>query len=276
MRIDPSCRGRHGSLANSPPQRRFSAKRGRCVHCYRRHSRTHRGFTLVELLVAVVVTSALLVGLSVVVRQVSAGAEVSPWRQFEGRYHRAMQVIEADVRGLVRLTPLPAQRTEHGRAVAGFVTTHRVDALGERGWRGSAQVDYWIEQTPEQGQVLWRGESTSTPAPGRGAPGSDASDNQEDMNGASSQRTWMPLVRGLDQLSLRCRLEGQWRRWPRGRDDDASPEARCRGVRIEARRSGDAMQRGRALPTRTFTPFGRQMVDLGQARDGRDEVSLDR
>jgi prepilin-type N-terminal cleavage/methylation domain-containing protein len=84
------------------------------------------GFTLLELLVATLLMSLLLGSLAFVLNQLNRSSKLSPWTRYGARYARVADTIAADVRGLVRIKPLPEGRSEHGRPVARFLTTHRV------------------------------------------------------------------------------------------------------------------------------------------------------
>ncbi len=163
------------------------------------------GFTLIELLVAVLISGLLLAGLAMTMHQLGQSSAVSPWEHESARYARVVDVIDADIRGLIQIEPVVPEQSEHGRAVAVFVTTHRIDALDEQGWRSAARVSYWLEETAEGGQRLWRREET--------------------LRSDDDNPSWTVLLGRLDRLQFECLIEDKWKPWPRHGEGDEGENA---------------------------------------------------
>lgn len=195
----------------------------------------HDGFTLIEVVVAVMIMGLLLAGLSVVIQQLHTGLDRAPWRQFDARYGQAMDLFEADVRGLVAVDQLPGERSSLGEPLAMFTTTHRLDAVRDRAWVGAARVGYWLAEDATGGRRLWRSESASLGEPSRDA-------------------AWL-LLDGLESAACECFIEGEWGGWPeevesedtaRERPDGGPPVAQA--IRLRLVQAGTQSQRARELP----------------------------
>jgi prepilin-type N-terminal cleavage/methylation domain-containing protein len=180
----------------------------------------HRAFTLVEVLVALAITGGLLAGVGIVITQLRTGREALRTPSGQAQARRALQVVEQDVRGLVAIGSLPAERDRRGEPVAAFRTTWRVDALADGVWAGSSIVSYWHDPSSDLG-TLWRTESAG---------------------GADGAVGWTPLADGVDSVAVELLVEGEWRAWPSGTQEEEAtdePALHPQAVKVSLRRVGE-------------------------------------
>lgn len=206
------------------------------------YARSRSGFTLIEILLAIALTSLVLAGLALVINDLNVDPISFQGDRFARQYDRMHALIRRDVCGLIETVSLqPEQSGEHGRAIASFRTTSCIDALHDGAWAGSAVVTYWVQETAERGKTLWRSET----AFGQGA------------------MHWTPVLDRLDSVKLAYWRDGQWYRWPVESVDgeDQSPTDvgesafAVSAVRLLLIRAGDSHRRARQLPPLIFKSF---------------------
>lgn len=182
---------------------------------------------MIEVLVAMGVAGMLLAGVGVVLHQVSWEITELRLADPEAAYYRALDLLAADARGVVQLEAVSAELSEHGRELAQFVTTNRLNAFCGDRWAGAARVSYWLTEKGRGGEELWRTEISP------GARQADA--------------TVTCLMDSLAGLRLELHQQQEWRPWPEVREGDTTVSSDS--IRVTAAASMDEDGRIRELPT---------------------------
>lgn len=195
-----------------------------------------RGFTLLEVLVSLTVATILLASLGLVVHQ--TGQELTSCRRIspDMQYSRALDLMTADVRGMIHIEPIEEDISAYGRPLARFTSTHRVQALQDGQWMGSCRIGYWLKDREGKSKQLWRSETSRIEA--------------------KAQVIWTSLMDELADQHIELFQNNEWINWPTVQDEQRliTPDSMRFRTTVAASETNDVRQ----LPLAVISLMGVQ------------------
>ncbi len=170
-----------------------------------------KGFTLLEVLVSLAVSGILLTGVAIVLRDTFIGVSALREVTMDAQFQKAVDVMGADVRGILSIELVEEGSDTHGRPLAQFTSTNSLNAIKNGFWSGSARICYRLADQEGSGRSLWRSESF--------------------LNDPMGQKTWTCLLENLFDCRIEIHCDGELFPWPKTKDKTLRMNA-VNGLRI--------------------------------------------
>lgn len=158
------------------------------------------GFTLLEVLVSLVVAAWLTAGVSLVLHDLSNETRRLREVDSEKQYLSALDIITSDVRGIVKIEPISTEVLDKGQPLAQFLSTHRINAIVQGRWAGSARIGYLLAEQENGGKKLLRWESSSRTK--------------------ESNKALTCLVENIVDVRIELHRADGWSDWPGGEQEE--------------------------------------------------------